>query len=245
MTMQFAALGVGGAFSKKYYSTSVAVFSDKGVLLVDCPHPIRKMLGEASLPRPVDVGDFDAVLVSHLHADHSSGLEGLLYFSKFHLGRRATIAAHPAVLERLWLSHLAGGMDTLDIDGEIKSFALEDYADIISLNEDGRVQIGAFEVICRRTKHHIPTFAFKIFAGGRGLGYSADTEYDETLIHWLMECDIILHETNEGIHTPYEKLALLDVSIRNKMRLIHYPDHFDVKGSVIEPLIQGCTIQVS
>ncbi|HEY8427763.1 MAG TPA: hypothetical protein VIL20_05285, partial [Sandaracinaceae bacterium] len=88
-------------------------------------------------------------------------------------------------------------------------------------------------------RHHIPTTAFRIRAGGRTLGYSADTAFDPSLIAWLAEADLVVHETNYGIHTPYASLATLPAELRAKMRLIHYPDDFDLAASRIEPLVQG------
>ena len=244
MSIEIVALGVGGAFSQMYYSTAVVVRASCGTLLIDCPHPIRKMLRESRLSPPVDIGDLDAVLISHLHADHSSGLEGLLFFSRFHLQKKAVLAAHDAVLERLWPHHLAAGMDTIELDGKHVSLTLEEYANVLRLDETQCTSVGGFDVVCRRTLHHVPTFAFKIFADDRALGFSADTAFDADLIEWMSECDIILHETNEGIHTPYDRLMSLDASILQKMRLIHYPDGFDLKAARIEPMIQGVPISV-
>jgi ribonuclease BN (tRNA processing enzyme) len=88
--------------------------------------------------------------------------------------------------------------------------------------------------------HTVPTTAFIVRAGGRCLGYSADTAFDQGLIEWLAGADLIIHETNPGLlHTPYADLAALPGALRAKMRLIHYPDDFDVDRSVIEPLHQG------
>jgi ribonuclease BN (tRNA processing enzyme) len=87
--------------------------------------------------------------------------------------------------------------------------------------------------------HSLPTTALRIRAGGRSLGYSADTSFDPTLIDWLAQADLVIHETNHGIHTPYEKLAELPADLRERMRLIHYPDDFDLKASAIVPLRQG------
>jgi hypothetical protein len=45
--------------------------------------------------------------------------------------------------------------------------------------------------------------------------------------------------THTGVHTPYEKLAILATDLRSRMRLTHLPDEFDAASSVIEPLRQG------
>ena len=102
-------LGVGDAFSALHYSSCLALESAGQWLLVDCPHPIRKMMREAAGP-DLDVGNFCAVALTHLHADHSSGLEGLGFYSRFELGRAMPLAVHASVAERLWTGHLAGSM---------------------------------------------------------------------------------------------------------------------------------------
>jgi ribonuclease BN (tRNA processing enzyme) len=240
-------LGVGDAFSARFYSSCLLVEAEGARLLVDCPHPIRKILREATAATtPVDVGDIDAVVLTHLHADHCSGLEGFGYFSYFLLGKKARLLVHPSVSARLWDGHLAGGMEQLlrvgaDAPDQKK---LEDYFEIIPLDFERITTLGPFSIACRATIHHVPTTALRISAAGRTLGHSADTAFDETLIEWLSSADLVVHETNYGVHTPYARLAALPGELRQKMRLTHYPDDFDLERSLIEPLVEGRRVAV-
>ena len=239
----FVPLGVGDAFTELYYTSCLALEADGGVLLVDCPHPVRKMMREGSLSsgREITAERVIGVIVTHPHADHASGLEGLGYYSRYLLGRRLPLLAHPAVSHRLWPGHLAAGMEALmpGVDQPPEAKELEDYFDLVALDDQRAVQFGPFTIECRLTHHHIPTTALRIRANGRTLGHSSDTSFDPTLISWLCAGDLVIHETNHGVHTPYGRLAELPEETRAKMRLFHYPDHFDHEGSVIEPLRQG------
>src|SRR5690606_5262572 len=108
-------LGVGDAFSARWYSSCLALEHEGRWILIDCPHPIRKMLreGSARLDAPLDLDRVEGVALTHLHADHASGLEGYAYFSLFVLHRKARVLAHPAVRARLWDGSLAAGMEHL------------------------------------------------------------------------------------------------------------------------------------
>jgi ribonuclease BN (tRNA processing enzyme) len=128
-------------------------------------------------------------------------------------------------------------------DGPVIRKALDDYFELIPLADSGPIAVGPFAIECRPTIHPIPTTAFRIRAGGRTLAFSADTAFDPTLIDWLAAADLVVHEAttlvHTGVHTPYEKLAALPEALRARMRLIHYPDDFDLAASVIEPLREG------
>jgi len=244
VSFSFVPLGVGDAFSARWYSSCLALEHEGRWILIDCPHPIRKMLRESV--EGLDLDRIEGVALTHLHADHASGLEGYAYFSFFALRRKARLLAHPAVTARLWDGALAASMDHLgepDTPGA-RSVGPDEYFDFVRVDEDAPAELGPFRLECRRTRHHIPTTAFRISAGGASLGYSADTAFDPSLIAWLAEADLVVHETNYGIHTPYESLAALPAELRAKMRLIHYPDGFDRDASVIEPLEQGRTYRV-
>jgi len=245
--VQMIPLGVGEAFAGRYYTTSMVVGVDDEWLLVECPHPIRKMLLEASRAAgiPLDLDRISAVAVSHLHADHCSGLEDYAYYSYFALKRRARLLMHPAVSSKLWNGLLSAGMGEARIDPEkpVVTTKLEDFFDLVPLSESSAVTSGRFSIECRPTIHPIPTTAFRIRAGDRTLAFSADTVFDNDLIAWLAEADLIVHEVtiqnHSAFHTPYERLVALPAAIRDKMRLIHYSDDFDVVSSLIEPLHQG------
>lgn len=243
MSLSFVTLGVGDAFSALYYSSCLALEAEGQVLLVDCPHPIRKMMREAQASSGValDVDRVSGLVLTHLHADHSSGVEGLGYFSFFVLQRKLRLLAHPKVAHRLWEGHLAAGMEDLirQPGGAPQRHGFDDYFEPLALSTETSVRFGPFTLEARMTYHHVPTTALRIRAGGRCLGYSADTAYDEGLLSWLGEADLVVHETNYGVHTPYAKLAALPPELRARMRLIHYPDEFDLGASVIEPLAQG------
>lgn len=240
-------LGVGDAFTALHYTTSLALGIDDDWLLIDCPHPIRKMLREASgaAQIPLDLDRVRGVVLSHLHADHCSGVEDYGYYSFFALGRRAPILMHPDVSARLWDGLLSAGMGQFRAhpDAPPTLHSLDDYFELISLSESAPVSFGPFAIECRPTIHPIPTTAFRIRVGGRTLAFSADSAFDPTLIDWLADSDLIVHEATHllhtGVHTPYVKLAALPEGIRDKMRLIHYPDDFDASASTIELLRQG------
>src|SRR5688572_11338518 len=154
MGLDLLALGVGDAFTARYWSTCAALEAEGSRLLIDCPHPIRRVLAGPGL----DVGDLDAVVVTHCHADHVSGLEGLLFFSWFVLKRRLKLVAHPDVLDDLWRGHLSAGMGKLmdPVTHHHHEHVLTDYADLVPLDERAPVSIGPFRIECRRTIHHVP-----------------------------------------------------------------------------------------
>jgi ribonuclease BN (tRNA processing enzyme) len=242
--MRLLPLGVGDAFSAMHYSSCVVLEADGVYLMIDCPHPIRKIMREAgqSAGIPLDIDHLTAIALTHLHADHCSGMETIGFYGRFQLGRKVPILAHPEVSAGLWKGHLAGSMEwtlSLDSQRQARQQRFEDYFQLIPLSETQSVQIGPFSLICRRTIHTIPTTGFQIRAGNRCLGYSGDTAYDPSLIEWLSPADLVIHETSPDIHTPYERLAALPEALRTKMRLIHYPDTFDHATAVIEPLCQG------
>jgi ribonuclease BN (tRNA processing enzyme) len=240
-------LGVGDAFSARHYTTCVALGAGDDWVLIDCPHPVRKMLREGSVAAglPMDLDKIGAVLLSHLHADHCSGLEDWAFFAHFHLGRRAEVLAHPEVAAKLWGGVLAGGMGEAseNPDGPPVPRRFDDFFGLTELTEDGPVTFGPFSVECRKTHHLIPTTAFRVSALGRVVGFSADTGYDPGLIDWLAPADLIVHEATTNphstVHTPYHRLAALPAALRAKLRLIHYPDDFDPDASAIEALRQG------
>jgi ribonuclease BN (tRNA processing enzyme) len=240
-------LGVGEAFTARHYTSCLALGIDNDWLLIDCPHPVRKMLREGSTAAgiPLDLDRIHAVAVSHLHADHCCGLEDFGYYSFLALGRRARLLMHPDVSSRLWHGLLAAGMEFAQESPAAPPVQrqLTDYFELIDLSPTEPVSCGPFSVECRRTIHGVPTTAFRIRAGGRTLGFSADTAYDPTLIDWLAPADLIVHEAttmlHSGVHTPYDKLAALPAELRTKIRLIHLPDDFDPESSLIEPLRQG------
>jgi ribonuclease BN (tRNA processing enzyme) len=241
-------LGVGDAFSARYYSTCLALHAEGVWLLIDCPHPIRKILRESGRAAGVDLDvlSFEAIVLTHLHADHASGLEGYAYMNFYGHRRKTRLLVHPVVSERLWEGHLAAGMETSLADDGVTYLArdLDTYFSLSFLSTREPVQLGPFSIECRPTRHHVPTYAVRIRAAGRTLGYSADTMFDRGLIDWLDEADLIVHETNEGTHTPYAKLIALERRLLDKMRIIHYPDDFDLEASEIEPLRQGVPFTV-
>jgi len=83
--MKILVLGVGDFFSRRYFSTCFIVLYDNRRLVVECPSPFRRMLYEASRKSGVnlDLSDINDVLVTHVHGDHSNGLESLGFFKQY------------------------------------------------------------------------------------------------------------------------------------------------------------------
>lgn len=240
--------GVGDAFSQRYYSSCFALYTDEAWVLVDCPHPIRKIYHEAEQAAKIsfDLEKLGGVFLTHLHADHSSGLEGLIFYVRFVLGRKLCVYTHADIATDLWERCLSGGMgQTRREAGNFLRRRQDDLFDLVVMKENEPIAVGPFEVQCRLAVHSIPTIALRFAAHGASLGYSADTAFDRPLIDWLAAADQIIHEASSGpMHTALGELTRLPASIKQRMRLIHYPDDFNTATSPIEALCQGVVYHI-
>ncbi len=233
--LQVRVVGVGDAFTARYYNACLLIEAGDQRLLIDAPPALARALRDLSRASDITVGldDIDHVLITHLHGDHCGGLEQLLFWRRFVTGRKTTIHAIPEVLAGLWDTRLRGGMDTLmHPDGSHSRLELSDYADIRPL-APGRSRLGPLELEWRRTIHHIPTSALRVTVGARTIGYSAGTAFAPALVAWLAARGPFLLETNFGVHTPLASLVDLPAEVRGRMRLIHYPDQLEPDAAPI------------
>ncbi|MCU1463583.1 MAG: metal-dependent hydrolase, beta-lactamase superfamily [Acidimicrobiales bacterium] len=111
----------------------------------------------ANLQQYVDLTDVDAVILSHEHPDHWADLEGFQVACHWRLGRRGVPVYAPAGLRRR------------TYEPDTPAFAFHDVGD------RDRVEIGGIAVAFSRTDHGPVTLAARLDAGGRSLGYSADS----------------------------------------------------------------------
>jgi ribonuclease BN (tRNA processing enzyme) len=248
--MRLVVLGIGNAFSADWYSSCYAIVAGDEWLLFDCPHPIRKIVKEGSRTSgvPLPIEKLRGVFLSHLHADHVSGLEGLAYYFAYVLGKKLPLLTHRDIGASLWNCTLAGGMEWSRSQADLKPVrrGFDDFFAPIWLEESVPTKIGPFHVECRHTLHNIPTIAGRVHAEKKTVGLSADTAFDPALIDWLSaDADLVIHEAGGPfLHTPVEKLAGLPEPIRSKLRLTHYRDDFDIANSPIKALRQGQVIEV-
>ncbi len=111
----------------------------------------------ANLQRHIGFEDLDAIALSHEHPDHWNDLEGWAVVWKFRLQRSDFPVYAPAGLR----GH------TYKPDSDV--FAWHDVAG------GDTVRIGTLDFTFSKTDHDPNTLAMRVDAGGRSLGYSADT----------------------------------------------------------------------
>jgi ribonuclease BN (tRNA processing enzyme) len=241
-TFEAVVLGVGDAFSERHRPTSFLLSYGDFVLAIDCPDMYRTVLREASdiSGRQLSLSAIDHVLITHVHGDHMNGLEGVGFYKRFTEGKRVTLVSSPEVRDVIWDQRLIASMGTMWEDETRKELAFDEFFDHIPLSWEGETAVGPFRIRTRRTRHHLPTSALMVEAGGHVLGYSCDTDFDPELIAFLEPADLIIHETNPSpVHTAISELDALPEDIRARMRLVHYSDDFDASSSLIRPLRQG------
>ena len=112
----------------------------------------------ANLQRHLGLADVDAVVLSHEHPDHWTDLEGFFNVGRFVTRREGVPVYAPARLKDLTYEK-----DTSPF------FEWHDVAD------GDRVALGGLSFTFSRTDHGPETLGMRVDAGGRSLGYSADT----------------------------------------------------------------------
>ncbi len=242
-------LGVGNAFTRVFYNSSLLVVAGGRVVLIDCPSPLRRVLHEASKKSGIDIEleHIDHAILTHLHADHAGGLEEFAYYKQY-IAKQSR--PHLYLLEELigplWENRLKAAMGGTESDPK----SLATWFQAHRWTEGQRFRLAEsdpdleFEV--RRTRHSVPCIGLKIHYGMYTFGYSGDTEFDQDHIDFLSGCDFIVHEAGgPRNHTALSELQSLPKETRAKMALIHVPDDFRYFESDMPVLSEGAVYEAS
>ncbi|MFB3905405.1 MAG: MBL fold metallo-hydrolase [Acidobacteriota bacterium] len=244
--MELEVLGVGNAFTSRYYNTSFLIRSNQ-LILVDCPQALFRLLRE----RGVDPSAIDRVIITHIHGDHTSGLETLLLWKRWVARTKLTLYTARAVWEQLKERFFPGFSATFAPNLEqIVETQLEEYADFSELKEGRENPIAqGLKLDFRYNWHPTPTLGLKLISSHGIIGISGDTCYRPSLLQrllehgviddkryrklagdWLWQSDVIYHEVERGetgAHTSEAELLALPPEVRKKIRLIHLADDFE------------------
>jgi ribonuclease BN (tRNA processing enzyme) len=171
----------------------------------------------------------DAVIISHMHADHFLDIIPLRYALKY--GPRT----HDKKIA-LWLPE--GGQEMLR--KMVEAFVPESPADFLgevfdvaTYEDSAGLRVGELRVKFGATEHYIPTFAIRCESGGRSLTYSADTAPSESVVRLAHECDLFLCEATlrsgdadsqpRGHASAREAGEMAQSAGVAKLLLTHYP----------------------
>ncbi len=188
--MQLTVLGCAGSFPGPESACSAYLVQAAGfTLLVD--------FGSGSLSalqRYADLYGIDAILLTHLHADHI--LDACSYVVVRRYAPGGPLAPVPVYAP-------AGAPDRIAAAYSAEAAPVDDVYTFYSL-QPGTFPIGPFTVTADRVNHPIETYGVRIEHAGRVLTYSSDTAPCEALLRLAEDADLFLCEASylDGMDNP-------------------------------------------
>jgi len=181
--MDLTIVGCSGSFPGPDSPSSCYLFEAEGFrLLVD--------LGNGALgplQRYTDLDQIDAVVLSHLHADHCLDMCAYQIFRAYNpAGQLPPIPVYGP----------AGAALRLDgATGPALAYSMSAIFDFVELSPGTR-EIGPFRVVTDHMNHPVETFGLRIEHGGRAIAYSADTGLSEPLVRLAKNADVLICEAS-------------------------------------------------
>jgi ribonuclease BN (tRNA processing enzyme) len=236
--LQIAVLGKSPAWQDVGGACSGYLIQEAGyTLLLDCGNGVF-----AKLRAVCDYVDVNAVLITHLHADHYFDLIPYSYALTYAARQQPVpVAGWPgtATPARPQLHAPAGAGDafarTASVfgPGELieSAFALREY-DVAE-----ELELGPFRMRFREVPHYVPTFAVDLVgqAGGR-LTFSADCSPNDEIVELARGTDLLLIEATlprpertgiRGHLTPREAGEHARRAGARRVMLTHFSDELD------------------
>jgi ribonuclease BN (tRNA processing enzyme) len=145
------------------------------------------------LQRYVDPAEVDAIVISHLHADHCIDLTA--YVVALRYGGAGYVLRESG--RQIPLVGVAGTRDRLEAayDPLARKLGLQD---LFAFTTPAEGDLGPFRMSYALMNHPIATNAVRIEHGGRSLVYSGDTGECDELVTLAKEADVLLCEASVG-----------------------------------------------
>jgi ribonuclease BN (tRNA processing enzyme) len=206
-----------------------------------------------SLQDRMDPHRLAAVVIGHMHADHSLDLVGLRYLYPW--GERAPdpLPVHLPPGGRARLDALATG-----ISERVGFF--DDAYDAVEYDPEAPLVIGPMTIRFNRGRHYVPAWGLTIESpDGARLAYTGDTGPSDPVVEFSRDADMMLieaalrnpaHDDFERGHlTPEEAIDMATRAGARSALLVHYSPTrrtelealCDAAGSWIRPAVPGLT----
>jgi ribonuclease BN (tRNA processing enzyme) len=179
----------------------------------------------------------DAVVISHMHADHFFDLVPLRYGLKYGSGPRA---------DRLPLWLPPGGAVALEaLRRAVAADAPDDFFDSVfavrEYDPAKRLEVKDLRLSFRRTHHYVEAFAVRVDRDGASITYSADTAPCDAVVEHAATSSLFLCEAALGLDTEegsrghssaYEAGEMARRAGVARLVLTHYPARYDAHALV-------------
>ena len=226
-------LGSGSAFvlGKENFNSNILFETGEDNCLFDAGTTLADALDMQGFSEQ----DIKKVFISHLHGDHSGGMEMLgfkTYFSKFPLGsHKVKVYSSKDILRDMWDKQLSLSMNSISTD----KFELSTFFDVNALDftmEDNfsgyeSFNIGSIKAIPVKTFHsHMDSFG--LYLKEKDIFITGDTKFTPNKFKDLFKkAKIIFHDCEfkdyeNGFHAQFRQLKTLSEEIKSKMYLYHY-----------------------
>jgi len=183
--MKITVIGYWGAYPEKNEATSCFLIEEGDTkIILDCGS------GSVSqLQNFIDLSDVDAVVLSHYHHDHIADIGVLTYSRVVDMNLNKTevplaIYAH------------------CDDDHSFQKLAKPPYTNVQPYDSVNPINIGPFTIYFEKTTHPAPCYAMKVYSTetNKFFVYTADTTFEEKLIPFSMNTDLLIAETSFYAH---------------------------------------------
>jgi len=187
-----------------------------------------------ALQRHVDPGSIDAVLISHLHADHCLDLCGYYVLRKYHPD--GAMPRIPVWGPKGTARRMARAYGLSQDPGMSEEFDFRRYP-------DQSFQVGPFTITARRVCHPVRAYSLRIEANGKVLCYSGDTGTCPALVKNARDADLFLCEASfvaggdnpPALHlTGAEAAEMATAAGVSRLLLTHIPPWHDAKVVLAE-----------
>lgn len=244
--MKILPLGVGNAFTEKYFHNNFFIKLQYKNLLLDAGTTLRYSLPHAQL----DVQKIDYIFITHTHSDHFGGLEELLlkchwnFVDGVHTPLRPTLLMHP----RQYEDFIMRLTPTVINDGH----TLEHYCEVVLCNDQQQFLLDGYLMqLIDLTNLHIKgmvNFGLKLTeqVSGSNVIFSSDVKHLENSgLREAIDANTraIIQDTSfspNGVHATIEEiLGYYPKQCHSLLYATHYDDSITESDSPIQLLLQG------
>jgi ribonuclease BN (tRNA processing enzyme) len=218
------------------------VQEDDFKLVLDCGNGVF-----SKLRRICDYVDVNAVLISHLHADHFLDLVPFSYALTYaprqqpvpvggwpgtdHPARPALFVPGGAAEVFRKIVGCWGNEDLID-----NAFALREYVSAEEISAPQELSVGPFHIRLCEVPHYVTTYAVEVSTNGSRFTFSADCKPNEQLVEFAADTDMLMIEGTlprpertgiRGHLTPSEAGEHARLARAQRVVLTHYSDEMD------------------